>query len=241
MEHKSTLRVVGILVLVLIGLSIGIAQSAGVSMFQTLFEIFILIIGAAGTLGLQLIIWPERFLPRKPEPELQRSPIPTESPRLPDLRGQIMGVLHGQFQNPQNASETLTGFCLFVSLTNQTLSPAHIRDYEFYDDIGSGFERMNIFRGIAGSDFHFGYQNRELQIDNFQQRLLSYRNTPIEFGIPYEGILLFYGPERFYLAPVQAYKLVVVDVFGQRHEMVTRSSDLPDPGYIADHFGVRGI
>jgi hypothetical protein len=152
-----------------------------------------------------------------------------------------MQVMTGQFQNPTNLSETLTGFTLFVSLTNRATTPAHVRDYEFYVDIGSGFERMSIFRGISSTNFHFGYQGRELQITDFNKRLLFYQNKPIEFGMPFEGILLFGGDKKYYGMPVRGYKLVCIDVFGRRHEIVTDPKDLTDLGFIADRFGVTGF
>jgi hypothetical protein len=54
-------------------------------------------------------------------------------------------------------------------------------------------------------------------------------------------MLLFGGDEKYYKASVQTYKLVCVDVFGQKHEITTRPQDLPDIGYVADRFGVKGF
>ena len=66
MEHKTAFRVIGILVIALLLLGIGYFQVyASKSVIETLYEIFILIIGGLGTIAIQLIVWPERFLPKQ--------------------------------------------------------------------------------------------------------------------------------------------------------------------------------
>ncbi len=55
----------GIAIITVLVLGIGLFQSyGGKSFVDTLYEIFILIIGGLGVVAIQLIFWPERFLPK---------------------------------------------------------------------------------------------------------------------------------------------------------------------------------
>jgi hypothetical protein len=235
MQFKRPEVVIGILIVTVAVLVTLIFQIEGwINVLANLSEIYLFgILLPTISFAVALIV---RGFSKVSLPETVKEP---ETPQLPNIQGKIMGEMRGQFH--KTPSETLTSFVLFVSLTNASTTPAHVRDYEFYVDIGAGFERMSIFRGISSMNFHFGYQGRELEITDFSKRLLSYQNKPIEFGIPFEGILLFGGDEKYYKAPIRTYKLICVDVFGQRHEIVTDPKDLPDIGFIADRFGVKGL
>jgi len=63
LDHRTTLRILGIAIFAILALGIGLFQTIGGKAFvETLYEIFILVIGGLGAIALQLIIWPERFL-----------------------------------------------------------------------------------------------------------------------------------------------------------------------------------
>ena len=65
LDHKTTLKILGLAILIGLGLGIGLFQAyGGKSFVETLYEIFILAIGGLGAIALQMIIWPERFLPK---------------------------------------------------------------------------------------------------------------------------------------------------------------------------------
>jgi hypothetical protein len=65
LDHRTTFRLLGIVIISSLVLGIVLFQAIGGKSFvETLFEIFILIIGGLGLLAIQFIIWPERFLPK---------------------------------------------------------------------------------------------------------------------------------------------------------------------------------
>ena len=65
LDHRTTLRVLGITIITVLVLGIGLFQTyGGKSIVETLYEIFILIIGGLGVIAIQLMVWPERFLPK---------------------------------------------------------------------------------------------------------------------------------------------------------------------------------
>lgn len=242
MVRISKVKVVLAAVLVIAAIVISIV-SYGQGLLTNVLEYVTLVI--SGTVVVMLATAGALLYKSIEKNKLAPVPVVPEAPTLPSIHGTIVNVMIGQMKNPENPSETLTSYLLFVSLTNATRTPASVRDYEMYVDVGSGFERMKALRGINDQQaFHFEYHGRELDIPNFNQRLLPRQTKPIEFGLPFEGFLWFAGDGKYYKpgrSDTGTYKVVVVDVFGQRHEIVTESKDFMDLPYIAERFGVKGF
>jgi hypothetical protein len=62
--QRTTLRIVGVLVLALLGAGIGYFILEGIAILQSLFELYLIVAGIGGTIAVQLIVWPERFMPK---------------------------------------------------------------------------------------------------------------------------------------------------------------------------------
>ena len=141
----------------------------------------------------------------------------------PKIRGRIVQVMRGQFKNPENPLETLTSFTIFLYLTNTRKSSAQLIDYALL--IPSGrfrFQRMKILLGTL-DNLHFGYQGRELNIPDLNQRLLNHQTKPVELGASLTGFLIFLGDASYYKADIQKYRLICTDVFGRKHKIVNKA------------------
>jgi hypothetical protein len=230
-------KLLTVVILILIALLVGngyFEVLGGAPIFQPFFDIFILIIAivAAGVVGVALRV----IITRMAEITIE-----LDAPERPIIQGIIMQVMRDHVQNPRNARETLTGFTLFVSLTNDSTIPTRLGAYELYVDTGSGFVKMRRFRGLSCEDSQIVYGGHELEIPDFNKHLLSNQNEPIEPGIPSEGILLFGGDGKYYGTPVRTYKLTCVDEYGRRHEIRSNSKDFKGLGLIVNRFGLMGF
>ena len=71
-----------------------------------------------------------------PEP----TPVLAPQPIFPKIKGEIQLLGTGEYHNPEIEPPTTdwVAYSIFLSLTNETETPAYITDYEFYVDIGTG-------------------------------------------------------------------------------------------------------
>jgi hypothetical protein len=67
MEHTTTLRMLGVVIVVVLAFVIVVLDLAGAeSLIQSTTELVLILVSIVGTIAFQLIIWPQRFLPQKP-------------------------------------------------------------------------------------------------------------------------------------------------------------------------------
>ncbi len=159
----------------------------------------------------------------------------------PKIRGKILQVMRGTFPNPERRSEVLTSFVLFLYLTNARKSPVHLVDYELQIDAGEGFQGMKIVRSGPDMAFHFEYSGSELQIPDFNRRLLYRQGKSIVFGTPFIGFLMFGGDAKYYKSAIREFRLTCTDVFGHKHRVIAEPDEFRDLAYIQDMFGVTGL
>ena len=158
----------------------------------------------------------------------------------PKIKGKILQVMRGTFQNPENPSEKLTSFTLFLYLTNARKNAIHLSDYILEIDTGNGFERMKMIRGITNQTFHFEYgQGGEVQIPDFNKRLIHRQSKPIEFGLPFYGYLMFGGDFKYFKADIRRYRITCVDVFDHKHKITTEPKKFVDLFYLQEVFGIK--
>jgi hypothetical protein len=85
LDHRTTFRSLGIAIIVGLGLGISVFQAyGGRSVVESLYEIFILAIGGLGAIAIQMVFWPERFVPRPAQltnPLLSERPVPVQNLR----------------------------------------------------------------------------------------------------------------------------------------------------------------
>lgn len=158
----------------------------------------------------------------------------------PKVRGKILQVMRGTFQNPEQQSEKLTSFILFLYLTNRRKNAIHLSDYILEIDTGNGFERMKIIRGLNTQHVHFAYwQGGEVQIPDFNKGLIYKQSKPVEFGVPFYGYLAFGGDFKYYKADIRRYRITCVDVFDHKHKITTEPKKFVDLFYLQEIFGIK--
>jgi len=158
----------------------------------------------------------------------------------PKIRGKILQVMRGTFQNPEKPSESLTTFVLFLYLTNARKNAIHLSDYILEIDTGDRFERMKMIRGITNQTVHFGYeQGGEVQIPDFNKGLIYKQSKAVEFGTPFYGYLAFAGDLKYHKANIRRYRITCVDVFDHKHEITTEPKKFVDLFYLQEVFGIK--
>jgi len=158
----------------------------------------------------------------------------------PKIKGKILQVMRGVFPNPEQPSEKLTSFVLFLYLTNARKNAIHLSDYILEIDTGNGFERMKIVRGITNQTVHFEYgQDGEVQIPDFNKGLIYKQSKPIGFGVPFYGYLMFGGDFKYFKADIRRYRITCVDVFDHKHKITTESKKFVDLFYLQEVFGIK--
>jgi hypothetical protein len=158
----------------------------------------------------------------------------------PKIKGKILQVMRGTFQNPEKPSDSLTVFVLFLYLTNARKNNLHLSDYILEIDIGGRFERMKMIRGITDQSIHFGYEKGgEVQIPDFNKGLIYKQTKAVEFGTPFYGYLAFAGDVKYHKADIQRYRITCVDVFDHKHKITTESKKFVDLFYLQEVFGIQ--
>lgn len=158
----------------------------------------------------------------------------------PKIRGKILQVMRGTTPNPQQPSERLTVFTLFLYLTNMRKNAIHISDYILEVETEMGFERMKIVYGLGGKEVHFEYgTGGEVQIPDFTKGLIYKQSKPVEFGVPFYGYLPFVGDIKYYKADIKRYRITCVDVFGHQHKITTQPKDFVNLFYLQEVFGIK--
>jgi hypothetical protein len=156
----------------------------------------------------------------------------------PKIKGKLLNVMRGRMKNPENLSENLTVFTLFVYLTNARKNAVHVRDYILEVDNGNGFKKMKIIHGNL-SGFRFDCADGEIQIPNFEQGVIYRQSKPIEYGVPYYGYLIFGGDLKYYDSEIKRYRVTCVDVFDNKHTITTKPDKFRDLFYLQEVFKIK--
>lgn len=156
----------------------------------------------------------------------------------PKIKGKLLQVMRGRMKNPENPTEYLTSFILFVYLTNLRKNAVHVRDYILEIDDGDGFKRMKIVRGNL-ANLHFSCPDGEIEIPNFEQGVIHKQSKPIEFGTPYYGYLVFGGDIKYYDFKIKQFRITCIDVFDNKHVITTKPEKFVDLFYLQEVFKIK--
>lgn len=156
----------------------------------------------------------------------------------PKIKGKLLQVMRGRMRNPENPSEELTIFTLFLYLTNQRKNAIHLRDYSLEVDEGCGFEKTKILRGDL-SKLKFSSKGGEIQFPNFEQSIIHKQSKPIQFGVPFYGYLIFGAHSKYYNAEIKRYRITCVDVFDHKHKITTKPDKFVDMLYLQEMFKIK--
>jgi hypothetical protein len=158
----------------------------------------------------------------------------------PKIRGKILNVMRGQFDNPQKPSEKLTVFILFLYLTNLRKSAIHLSNFDLEVDVGKGFEKTQPIRGFGNTNVHFAWSTGgEVQIPDFNKGLIYKQKKPIEFGVPFYGYLAFGADSKFYKAEINCYKIICTDIFDHKHVTKAKPEKFVDLFYLQETFNIK--
>lgn len=156
----------------------------------------------------------------------------------PKLRGSIINVMTGSFNHQ---GQPRTGLIPYLYLTNLRRNQVHVLDYEMEVKTTVGWQRVDrifgvvapgqapVFSGITGGSF---------SIEGFTDKLIWRDHTPVQYGLPHRGFLLFAGPPELHGAQVVKYRITCVDAFGRRHKVSVRPKDMRSPYLLTDLTGV---
>ncbi len=156
----------------------------------------------------------------------------------PKIKGKLLQVMRGRMKNPENPSEDLTVFTLFLYLTNQRKNAIHLKNYILEVDEGHGFEKTKILRGDL-SKLKFGSKYGEIQLPNFEQSIIHKQSKPIEFGVPFYGYLMFGGHSKYYNAEIKRFRITCIDIFDHKHKITTKPDKFVDMPYLQEIFKIK--
>lgn len=134
----------------------------------------------------------------------------------PKIKGQIMNVMSGDMQDPENPSQTITGFAVYLYLTNARKKTVHILDYELEIDRGAGYERMlRIYGAHKIRNWSFSSEKEIWKIPDFSKKLITAHAKPVKYGVPLHGFVLFASkePHDTFKEHVKRYRVTCVDAF----------------------------
>lgn len=72
LTHEKAIRLVGALSLLLVGIGMGVFLYFDKALIQDLYSLILVFLGSAVTLVVQMVLWPGRFLPKKPTMDYQK-------------------------------------------------------------------------------------------------------------------------------------------------------------------------
>ena len=155
----------------------------------------------------------------------------------PKLRGSILAVMTGTFEHQGQAK---AGLIPYLYLTNLRRNQVHVLDYEMEVKTRTGWQRLERVYGVTPqfSPSFRGTSGPGFAIPNFADKVIWRDHTPVQYGLPHHGFLLFAGPPGLHGEKHLKYRITCVDAFGRRHAVTTRPKDMRPPYLLTDLSGV---
>ena len=137
----------------------------------------------------------------------------------PKIGGQILGVMTGVIEVPDRPP--MTSFMVYPYLVNSSKSGVHILDYELYTQCnGEGWVRhKRVYGGFPVAKFTSS-NGGDIVIENLEGNTIFKKAGLAQYGVPLHGWAPFVGDIDFYSKSVEKYKLVCIDAYGSRHEIL---------------------
>lgn len=167
----------------------------------------------------------------------------------PKIKGRILQAMTGiwaQYNINRDMIEEHNTILLAVSLTNERKNIVTILDYELYIDYGEGFKRVKKLYGVKTSkNWNFtlnidGVQ-KEYVIPDFQEKGIDSRLQLVKYGEAIVGFILFVYDDIDIekLRLVNQFKLICIDVFDRRHEIITETKNFTNFYLVQDIMGIK--
>jgi len=165
--------------------------------------------------------------------------------RNPKIHGRIFNVIVGGMSNPKNQSEKYSAFAVYLYLTNERKNTVQILEYELEIECDNIKRKMERAYGVQTvKDWRFSSDKHNIDIPNFNEKLIYAYNKPVEYGIPLHGFVLFVSREEKYYLNVQKadlvkYHVTLIDVLGKKHRIVTSQKEFANINLLQDIAGIR--
>jgi hypothetical protein len=162
----------------------------------------------------------------------------------PKINGQIFNVIIGQIDNLDNSGEKLTSFLVYLYLTNERKNSVHILDYELEVDTGSGFEKLLRVYGVQNTpNWSFSSETNQIEIPDFNKKLIYAENKPVEYGAPLCGFVVFASknPQNSYIDSLgtNKYRVTIIDAFQEKHVIIASADKFPNLFLLQDLAGIK--
>lgn len=146
----------------------------------------------------------------------------------PKIKGQVFQVMRGQMDDPRFPGKQLASFITYLYLVNQRRNTIHVLDYELEIEVQGKWHKLERVYGIHRvPNINFkDPTGQEIKISNFSDNLIYRKASPVGYGSPLHGWIVFAGDLQFHSAEISKYKLTCIDAFTGRHEIVTTSGKL---------------
>ena len=154
----------------------------------------------------------------------------------PKIKGQVFQVMRGFMDHPDIHGQKMTAFTTYLYLINQRRNAIHILDYELAIEVKSKWLRLKRVYGIhrlKNLDFKDS-TGQDIKIDKFPDKLIYRKGSPVEYGTPLHGWIVFVGDPELWSVDISRYKLTCIDAFRGRHEIVTNKEELANIYLLAD-------
>jgi hypothetical protein len=139
----------------------------------------------------------------------------------PKIDGKILGLITAVMMHPQ-FDKPKTIIFPYLYLVNRRKNPVHILDYELYFDIGHGYERaLRIYGTKNFPEPDFSGKDSDVKIDDFLDKVIYSKKSPLTYGSPQHGFALFATdePRENIEGKINKVKIKCIDVFNNSHEI----------------------
>lgn len=121
--------------------------------------------------------------------------------------------------------DTYTVYVLYPYLINKRKSSIHVLDYELHIKVDKKYKKFNRIYSIENAK---ELKILDLDMSDFEKKLIYKKNEPFEYGVPSHGFVIFNAPPSLHGEKVQKYKLICIDALGNKHKIVTKETEFID-------------
>ena len=144
----------------------------------------------------------------------------------PKIEGRILTAWHGVQNESTGKNLDWTYYFVYPAITNSGTRPIHILDYELEIDFGDGFKKIpRVYAVDQIKNWNFDF----LKIDDFNEKLIYLKDGKLTHGKILHGFIVFgIGDGSFHQKKSKTYKLICIDVFNKKHEIIQKADSIND-------------
>lgn len=144
----------------------------------------------------------------------------------PKIEGRILAAWHGLQSSFDNKNFNFTTYFVYPTISNSGTRPIHILDYQLEIDFGEGFEKIpRLYAVDQINNWKFDF----LMIDGFEKKMIYLKDGKLSHGKLLHGFIVFgINDSTFHQRKSIVYKLICIDVFNTKHEIVQLADSIND-------------